>query len=68
MKLHHESMNWSQVKSIPGLLFKVRRIIIVEIIDILNSSKNWVMKWSVYSEKGKFTREVADKHSHHHIY
>ena len=31
----------------------------VQIIDILNSSKNREMKWSVHSEKGKFTREVA---------
>ena len=31
-------------------------------IDILNSSKNWVMKWLVHSEKGTFTREVAGNH------
>ena len=35
----------------------------VQIIDILNSSKNWEMKWSVHSEKGKFTREVAGNHT-----
>ena len=34
----------------------------VQIIDILKSSKNWEMKWSVHSEKGKFTREVAVNH------
>ena len=28
----------------------------------LTSSKNWVMKWSVYTEKGKYTGEVAGKH------
>ena len=31
----------------------------VQIINILNSSKNCVMKWSVHSKKGKFTREVV---------
>ena len=31
-------------------------------MDILNSSKNCVMKWSVNREKGMFTREVAGKH------
>ena len=31
-------------------------------IVILNSSKNWVIKWSVHSEKGKFTGEVAGSH------
>ena len=30
----------------------------VQIIDILKSSKKWEMKWSVHSEKGRFTREV----------
>ena len=34
----------------------------VQVIDILNSSKNWVIKWSVHNEKGKFTREVAGNH------
>ena len=34
----------------------------VQIIDILNSSKNWVMKWSVHSEKEEFTKEVARNH------
>ena len=34
-------------------------------IDILNSSNNWVIKWSVHRGKGKFTRGgggVAGKH------
>ena len=34
----------------------------IQIIDILNSSKNWVIKWSGHSEKGMFTTEVASKH------
>ena len=31
-------------------------------IDILNSSKNWVMLWAVHGDNGKFTWEVAGKH------
>ena len=27
----------------------------------MNSSKKWVVKWSVHSEKENFTREVAGK-------
>ena len=34
----------------------------MQIIDILNSSKNWVMKWPVHSENGEFTMEAAGKH------
>ena len=34
----------------------------IQIIDILNGSKNWVIKWSGHSEKGTFTTEVAGKH------
>ena len=26
----------------------------MQIVDILNSSKNWVMKWSVHSKKEDF--------------
>ena len=29
---------------------------------VLNSAKTWVIKWSIRSEKGKFTREAAGKH------
>ena len=31
----------------------------IQIIDILNGLKNWVIKWSGHSEKGTFTTEVA---------
>ena len=31
-------------------------------INVLNNSKNWVMKWSLHRQKGKFTRVVAGKH------
>ena len=34
----------------------------IQIVDTLNSSKNWVIKWSGHSEKGRFTTEVAGKH------
>ena len=34
----------------------------IQIIDILNDSKYWVIKWSGHSEKGMFTTEVAGKH------
>ena len=34
----------------------------IQLIDILNGSKNWVIKWSGHIEKGTFTIEVAGKH------
>ena len=34
----------------------------IQIIDILNDLKNWVIKWSGHSEKGTFTTKVAGKH------
>ena len=64
-KLHHESTNWPKMKwklsfrALQGYYFKERMFKAVQIISILNSSKNWVMKWSVHSEKVTFTREVA---------
>ena len=44
------------------LIFWQRRINTVQITDVLNSSKNWVMKWSDHNEKGKLTRDVAGKY------
>ena len=29
-----------------------------QIIEILNKSKNWVMKWSVYGKTGEFSKVV----------
>ena len=34
----------------------------IQIIDILNGLKNWVIKWSGHSEKGMFTTKDAGKH------
>ena len=35
---------------------------IIQIIDIVNGSKNWVIKLPGHSEKGTFTIKVAGKH------
>ena len=49
----------TKFQKISMLIFKGRMVNTVQIINILNSSKNCVMKWSVHSKKGKFTREVV---------
>ena len=33
----------------------------MQIADILNSQKNWVLKWSVHSAKEKLNKKVAGK-------
>ena len=52
----------TKFQSIPRLIFLERRINTFQITDILNSSRNCVMKLSVHSEKGKFTMDVPGKH------
>ena len=37
-----------------------------QVIEILNKSKNWVMKWSVLGETGEFSEEVFTE-SHFNI-
>ena len=48
----------TKFQSSPRLIFKERRINTIQIVDILNSPENWVIKWLVHRKKGTLTTKL----------